>query len=66
MQDSVLPQGVGLRKPHITLHTLLLSSHSLHISSLSSLLTYLSSFLTSYSSLLELLLIGEKVEKDIV
>ena len=50
-QDSVLPQGVGLRKPHITLHSLLLSSHSLHISSLSSLRTSYFLLLSSRASL---------------
>lgn len=60
MQDSVLPQGVELRKPHLSPNSpsLFISpafpvsfSHALHLSSLSSLLT-------SHSSLLALLLIG--------
>ena len=49
MQDSVLPQGVGLRKPHISLSPFLLPSYFSLLSSLSFLLSSLSLLLTHYS-----------------
>ena len=53
MQDSVLPRGVGLRKPHIS--SSLLSPPSSPLTSFSLLLSPLFSFPSSYSSLLTLL-----------
>ena len=51
MQDSVLPQGVGLRKPHI-FSTIPHSIHPSFLPSLSLLLPPLFSLLTSHFSLL--------------
>ena len=52
MQDSVLPQGVGQRKPHITPYSFLLTSYFFLLSPLFSLLLSYFSLLTLYSLLL--------------